>query len=52
MLQVDPAAGTARRYVIGPLVQLWLALETDYKSIVCAVAVLGIVVGLDLRIPW
>lgn len=52
MLQVDPAVGTARRHVIGPLVQQWLALEADYKSIACAVAVLGAVVGLDLRIPW
>lgn len=33
------------------LVQWWLALDADWKSIVCGTIIVGLVVGFDVPVP-
>lgn len=44
-------AVTARRTLIEPTVRRWMALDTDWQSVVCAVSLIGLIVGLDFAVP-
>jgi len=39
---------SVRRSVIEPTVRRWLALDTDWQSVVCAVGIVALVVGVDI----
>lgn len=40
-----------KRNATRPVVRYWIALDTDYKSVVCALLILGIVLAFNPQIP-
>ena len=52
MRVLDGVVDAIRRRAVAPFARRWSALDSDYKSVTLAFALVGLVVGLGVPVPW
>lgn len=50
MVNVGDSTIAVWQHICRELIRCWMRLDTDWKSVACGIAIVGLVVGFDLSV--